>query len=75
MAIDKLLLSPGIRERLGENGVDEVAVWLWPEDCQSCGEPLGQRPSALCIDDLQDFAWATLHHERCRALVWNDSAT
>ena len=52
MAIGKMLTSPGIEGRLGEDGVAEAAASLWPEDCQTCGRPLGPRPPALCIDDL-----------------------
>lgn len=64
MAIGKMLTSPDIEGRLGEDGVAETAASLWPEDCQTCGRPLGPRPPALCVDDLGSFVMATLHHER-----------
>ncbi len=71
MAVSKMLTSPDIEDILGQDGVSEVAASLWPVDCQTCGQPLGSRPPALCVDDLVGFAMATLHHERCRASGWN----
>jgi hypothetical protein len=41
-------------------------------DCQTCGRSLGAKPPALCIDDVEDFATASLHHARCRPAEWND---
>lgn len=74
MAIGKMLTSPDIEGKLGEDGVAEAAASLWPEDCQTCGQPLGPRPPALCVDDLGAFAMATLHHKRCRAPEWNQGS-
>ncbi len=68
MAVGKMLTSLDIEDVLGQDGVSEVAASLWPVDCQTCGQPLGSRPPALCVDDLVGFAMATLHHGRCRAL-------
>jgi len=45
---------------------------LWPRDCQSCGRPLGSKPPALCIDEMGEFATASLHHPRWRPAGWND---
>ena len=59
MAIGTMLTSPDIEGRLGADGVAEAAASLWPEDCQTCGRPLGPRPPALCVDDLGSFAMAT----------------
>jgi len=74
MAIGKVLISPDIEDKLGKDGVAETSASLWPEDCQTCGRPLGLRPPALCVDDLGGFAMATLHHERCRAPEWNQGS-
>ena len=71
MAVGKMIISPDIEDRLGQRGMSEVAASLWPVDCQTCGRPLGSRPPSLCVDDMVAFAMATLHHERCRAPVWN----
>ena len=71
MAVGKMLISPDIEDRLGKNGVSEVAASLWPVDCQTCGQSLGSRPPSLCVDDLVGFVMATLHHGRCRASEWN----
>jgi hypothetical protein len=67
-----VIASAGTKKRLGP-ALGEVCGWLWPQDCQTCGRALaGQRP-ALCVDDHMAFAVATLHHQRCRKPVWNDS--
>jgi hypothetical protein len=36
---------------------------LWPADCQTCGNPPGTQPPALCVDNIGAFGMATLHHE------------
>ena len=41
-------------------------------DCQTCGRPLGAEPPALAVDDTGVAAWASLHHQRCRAPEWNN---
>jgi hypothetical protein len=61
------------RRRLGEDGLVELAECLWPVDCQSCGRLLGDDPPAVVVDDLSVVAMASLHHQRCRLPVWNDS--
>jgi hypothetical protein len=70
MAVGTMLISPDTEHKLGEPGVAEVAGWLWPVDCQTCGRALGSRPPALCVDDMTEFAAASLHHETCRAPEW-----
>ena len=70
MAVDRMLISPAVRDKLGDRGVTEVGSWLWAVDCQTCGRPLGSRPPALCVDDMIAFAAASLHHEECRAPQW-----
>jgi len=60
------------RGKLGTEGIAEVTGSLWPRDCQSCGRPLGSKPPALCIDEMGEFATASLHHPRCRPAGWND---
>ena len=71
MAVGEMIISPDIDDRLGKDGVSEVAASLWPVDCQTCGQSLGSRLPSLCVDDLVAFVMATLHHERCRASEWN----
>jgi len=71
MVPDGVLLSPDVQEGLGSAGVAEVTASLWPADCQTCGRPLGAQPPALAVDDVTVFAWASLHHRRCRAPGWN----
>jgi hypothetical protein len=70
MAVAKMLISPDIKDKLGDDGVSEVSGWLWPRDCQTCGRKLGARPPALCVDDVITFALASLHHQQCRAPAW-----
>ncbi len=72
MPVSKMLISPGIHDQLGQDGVTEVAASLWPVDCQTCGQPLGGQPPALCVDDMMAFAYASLHHKHCRTPAWND---
>jgi hypothetical protein len=59
-------------DKLGTGGLAEVTGTLWPGDCQTCGQRLGIKPPALCIDDMGAFATAALHHPRCRTAGWND---
>jgi hypothetical protein len=66
-----VIASAGTRKRLGQV-LGELCGWLWPEDCQTCGQPLRGQP-ALCVDDFDAFAFASLHHPRCRRAEWNDS--
>ena len=69
--VTDMLISPDTRANLGSEGVAEVTAGLWQVDCQTCGRPLGAQPPALAVDDVTEFAWASLHHERCRAPGWN----
>lgn len=75
MAVGSMRVSPDITDRISDSGVRELADWLWPVDCQTCGRPLGGHPPALCVDDMIAFAAASLHHEKCRAPGWNESGT
>jgi len=63
------------RQRLGDDGLAELAACLWAVDCQSCGRLLGEAPPIVWVDDLDVVAVATLHHQRCRWPAWNDSGT
>jgi hypothetical protein len=67
MALGQMHISPDIEDKLGEDGLAEVAVSLWPVDCQTCGEPLGPLAPALYIHDMGAIALASLHHEQCRS--------
>ncbi len=67
MVLGNVLISPDTRANLGPAGVAELTASLWPVDCQTCGRPLGAQPPALAVDDVTAFAWASLHHQRCRA--------
>ncbi|SRR6266568_1186088 len=71
MILGNVLISPDTRANLGPAGVAELTASLWPVDCQTCGQPLGAQPPALAVDDVTAFAWASLHHKRCRAPGWN----
>ena len=72
MRFSDVIASAGTRKRLGP-ALGEVCGWLWPQDCQTCGQPLEGQP-ALCVDDRDAFAVATLHHPGCRPAAWNESA-
>ena len=62
-----------MRRRLGRRGLADVGAHLWAADCQSCVQPFGAEAPALVVDELDDVAYASLHHERCRRSQWNDS--
>lgn len=70
--LPEVMCDQKTREKLGAEGIAEVTGNLWPRDCQSCGRPLGSKPPALCIDEMGEFATASLHHPRCRSSSWND---
>jgi hypothetical protein len=44
VAIAQMLVSSDTQDKLGRDGVAEVAASLWPVDCQTCGRPLGSLP-------------------------------
>jgi hypothetical protein len=73
MAVTTLVVSEVTRQRLGDDGLAELAECLWPVDCQSCGRFLGDDPPSVVADDLDAVALVSLHHQRCRFPVWNDS--
>jgi hypothetical protein len=70
--LPEVMCDQKTRGKLGTEGIAEVTGSLWPRDCQSCGRPLGSKPPALCIDEMGEFATASLHHPRCRPGGWND---
>jgi hypothetical protein len=73
MAVTTLLVCEVTWQRLGDDGLAGLAECLWPVDCQSCGGFLGDDPPAVVVDDLDVVALVSLHHQRCRFPVWNDS--
>jgi hypothetical protein len=69
----KLMITEEIRQNLGQAGLEEVAGNLWPNDCQTCGRPLGKEPPALWIEARPPITIATLNHSASRPPTWNDS--
>ncbi|MFI5736142.1 hypothetical protein ACIA49_38870 [Kribbella sp. NPDC051587] len=63
-------VSPQVRDHLGPS-LEQVLASLWPGDCQTCNQPMPGRRPALSIDEISDFAMATLHHDNCRPSDWN----
>ena len=74
MAVTTLLVCEVTRQRLGVDGLAELAECLWPV-AQSCGRFLGDDPPAVVVDDLNVVAVVSLHHQRCRLPAWNESQT
>ena len=72
MAVSRMIVSDDVKSRLGDRGVRQVGDCLWAVDCQACGKPLGSRPPALCVDDMTNFAAASLTHPQCRPSAWRD---
>ncbi|MFF7251298.1 hypothetical protein ACFZBU_46475 [Embleya sp. NPDC008237] len=60
------------RDELGPAGLAELALNLWPGDCQTCGWDLGVLRPAVLIRDAVAFVAASLHHERCQRPRWDD---
>lgn len=75
MLRNQLLVDEETLNNLNPEVLDDVASCLWPRDCQTCGWSLGNEPCALVVDDTIVFAYATLHHKKCRAPSWNDSGS
>lgn len=73
MAVQELKLTEKIEDKLGEEGIRQVAAHLWARDCQTCGGALGSKPPALYVIDMHTYAFAELNHEKCRTPDWNDS--
>lgn len=71
--LEQLATTRQQRSALGRAALARLREHLWPVDCQTCGQALGNTRPALVVDDLGTTARASLHHERCRAPVWNDS--
>jgi hypothetical protein len=72
MAVGKMLITQETKQELGPAGMSVVTANLWPVDCQTCGKPLGERPPALCVQDMMIFAYANLHHPECHEPEWGD---
>jgi hypothetical protein len=70
VGVVQVLTDEAIRAKLGMDGLAEVQANLWLGDCQSCGQPLGADPPALCVDDMMLYAAASLHHVSCQAPRW-----
>jgi hypothetical protein len=73
MAVTTFLVCETTWQKLGNDGLAELAECLWPVDCQSCGRFLGGNPPAVVVDDLHVAVVVSLHHQRCRRPEWNDS--
>lgn len=57
--------------KLGQEGLAELALNLWPKDRQTCGWELGQTRPTVRILDFITFASASLHHARCQPAEWS----
>jgi hypothetical protein len=56
---------------LGREGLTELALNLWPKDCQTCGWELGQTRPTVQVLDFIAFVSASLHHARCQPAEWS----
>ncbi|MGH3864678.1 MAG: hypothetical protein ACRDQ4_00840 [Pseudonocardiaceae bacterium] len=56
---------------LGREGLAELALNLWPKDCQTCGWDLGQMQPTVQVRDFIAFISANLHHARCQPAEWS----
>ncbi|MFE4420674.1 tetratricopeptide repeat protein [Streptomyces sp. NPDC056817] len=62
-----------IREKLGAHTLNSVCASLWPKDCQTCGQDLGELPPSLAVSDCLIFGFAELHHLQCRTPEWRNN--
>lgn len=56
---------------LGCEGLAELALNLWPKDCQTCGWDLGRTRPTVQVRDFIAFVSASLHHARCQPAEWS----
>lgn len=70
MGVVQVLTDEVTRAKLGVDGLAEVQRNLWPVNCQSCGQALGDDPPVLCVDDMLAYATASLHHLACQPPRW-----
>lgn len=72
MTIGEIQVDEKTRDMLGDDGLSDVRRCLWAADCQSCGGALAGETPALFIEDYTAYAFAELHHQRCRPAQWHD---
>lgn len=67
----QLLVDEYTSDTLRLAGLREVANNLWALDCQTCNRALGTDVPILSVCDISlDYAYAGLHHQRCRRAGW-----
>ena len=70
----QLLVADTIRQRLDDDGLAQLCASLFPEagECQTRGDLLGAGQLTLHVDELGEYAEASLHHPACRRSAgWN----
>lgn len=70
-SLTKVLSDSSTRDNLGDLGISETLLNLWPIDCQTCGYPLGEQIPSLCFSDIIVRRNASLHHAVCREPGWH----
>lgn len=70
MAVPALYIHDDIRVKLSSDVLQQAAVNLHPQDCQACGNPLGEQTPSVSVDDFGPFITALLNHEDCRPSGW-----
>lgn len=65
-------VSSRTRKELGPALMERVLAHLWAQDCQTCGQALGDSSPTLVVRDLMVTATASLHHRGCRRPTWDD---
>lgn len=63
------------RANLGSAGLEDLAIHLWPHECQTCGGNLNGTRPAVRVKAWPDMATADLHHPDCLPARWEDTTT
>lgn len=65
-------INADIQQHMGDDELTALGAHLHPDDCQLCGQPLGDRaPSLVVIQYMDDVGTAMLAHTRCSPPAWH----
>lgn len=70
MVVPNLETDNVTRSLLGQQTLDDLHASLWAIDCQTCGQPFGNKTPSLAVDANGQIGFASLHHASCRSPGW-----
>ena len=66
-------INADIQRHMTGDELAELGAHLYPEDCQLCGKPLGNRaPSLVVVAHDPEWGTAMLTHTRCSPPAWHE---